>query len=79
MSSTELKDVIQIIAKDQITNHIIILTWDFENKMEMAMHQINPKLDQFPENYVVRGLNQKMNYLINDHSIYDLESNIPIQ
>lgn len=35
--------------------------------------------DQTPENYITKGLNQKLNYLDGEHSIIDLEYNIPIQ
>jgi len=43
------------------------------------MYQLKCSHDEWPENYVVRGLNKKMNYFINKHRIYDLEFNIPIQ
>ena len=36
-------------------------------------------MNEKPELFVVKGLNEKKNYLINSYSIYDLESNIPIQ
>ena len=34
--------------------------------------------DQCPENYIVIGMNNKMNYLVNTESIIDLETNCPI-
>ena len=43
------------------------------------MFQINFENAEWPENYVVRGLNKKMNYFVNRTSIYDLEYNIPTQ
>ena len=43
------------------------------------MLQFNIELDTRPENYVVRGLDKKLNYFVNKHQIYDLEYNIPMQ
>ena len=36
--STSLEDVIQIIAKDNKQNILIILTWDFINSKELSMY-----------------------------------------
>ena len=36
-------------------------------------------MDKRPENYVVRGMDTKINYFVNEHQIYDLEYNIPMQ
>jgi hypothetical protein len=35
--------------------------------------------DILPENYVVKGVLKKDNYYIDEHHIFDLEYNIPIQ
>ena len=32
-----------------------------------------------PDNYIVNGLNAKMNYYVSQHQIIDLETNIPLQ
>jgi len=32
-----------------------------------------------PENYICKGMNQKRNYFVDCHQIYDLEYNIPFQ
>ena len=71
--------IIQIIAKDNTDNILIILTWDFKDNTEISMYQQNCTSDEYPENYVVKGLNEKMNYFINQQQIIDLESNIPLQ
>lgn len=31
------------------------------------------------ENYVVRGLNEKLNYFMDEHQIIDLEYRVPLQ
>ena len=37
LRSTALKDVFQIIAKDELENILIVLTWDFKNNYEVSM------------------------------------------
>ena len=71
--------VYQIIAKDTEKNVLIILTWDFARDIEVSMLQVPCDGGLRPENYIVRGMNQKMNYFINKHQIFDLEFNIPMQ
>lgn len=56
--------MIQIIAKDAIDNVLIILTWDLTNNREVNILQIRPDKNTYPENYIVKGLNQKFNYLV---------------
>ena len=34
--------------------------------------------NEWPENYVVKGLNNKFNYFVSRNKIYDLEFNIPL-
>jgi len=65
------------VAKDNTDNILVLLTWDFENDLEVSMYQIKSGQDEWPENYVVRGLNKKMNYFISRYRIYDLEFNVP--
>ena len=42
------------------------------------MYQLACKSDEFPENYIVRGLNGKYNYFVSVARIYDLEHDIPM-
>ena len=37
MMETKLKDVIQIIARDNNNNILIIMTWDFKHNIEHSM------------------------------------------
>ena len=43
------------------------------------MLQVQSEDGTRPENYIVRGMNKKMNYFVSKHQIYDLEFNIPFQ
>ena len=55
--STESPNIIQLIAKDNRRNILIVLSWDFENNKEFSMYQLKCKRSEWPENYVVKGLN----------------------
>lgn len=70
---------IQIIAKDNIENIIIIVTWNFDKNIETSMFQFKCESNQSPEHYIVKGINEKMNYFISENQIFDLEYNIPFQ
>lgn len=43
------------------------------------MLQVESERGKKPENYIVKGVTEKINYFINEHQIYDLEFNIPMQ
>ena len=79
--STCKKYHLQIVARDNKKQVLIIVTWDFSpNKnIEYSMLQFNIESDTRPENYVITGMNKKINYFVNKHQIYDLEYNIPMQ
>lgn len=68
---------IQIIAKHDQSNTMIVITWDCSRNIEASMFQYKCEPDTRPENYVVKGMNQKYNYFVNEHQIFDLEFNIP--
>jgi hypothetical protein len=57
---------------------MVIVTWNFEHNTEENMFQIPYREDLIPENYVVSGMHQKMNYYKNENHLFDLEFNIPI-
>ena len=42
------------------------------------MYQMGCKPEEWPENYIVRGLNKKNNYFVSRFRIFDLEHNIPM-
>jgi hypothetical protein len=46
--------------------------------LEVSMFQLDILPNLRPENYICRGLNQKMNYFVDKYHIWDLEFNIPI-
>jgi hypothetical protein len=76
---TSEKEFLQIHAKDNTANILLIVTWDFTRNFEMSMLQLKCEQGTKPENYIVKGMNQKMNYFVNQYQIYDLEHNIPLQ
>jgi hypothetical protein len=55
------------------------VTWDFKNNMEVSMLQYNYGEGARPENYVTRGLKNKMGYFVDEVYIQDLEFNLPIE
>ena len=43
------------------------------------MFQINYEIEEYhPENYVVKGINKKDNYYVDENFIYDMEFNSPL-
>jgi hypothetical protein len=60
------------VAKDINKKIMLIITWDFENNKEVSMYQHKFESHQNPENYIVAGLSQKMNYFLDTAQIYDL-------
>ena len=46
--------------------------------MEKAMFQMRCHHDDRPENYITKGLDEKLNYFANQFQIFDLEYNIPL-
>ena len=79
LRSTALPHLIQIIAKDGADGVLVVLTWDFEKNIEMAVWQEQYEKGEYPHNYIVKGLDEKMNYFVSKHQVYDLEYNMPIQ
>jgi hypothetical protein len=73
-----MKHLIQIVGKDSHKKLLVIITWNFEKNTEESMFQLPYRDDLLPENSVVTGMNQKMNYYKNENHIFDLEFNIPI-
>lgn len=62
-----------------IKNVMIIATWDLDQNVECSMCQIKVDPNTKPENYLVKGMNEKYNYFVSEHFIIDLEYNMPIQ
>lgn len=77
--STGVYGHVQIVAKDETKNTMIVATWDTINNIEASMFQYKCAPDTKPENYIVKGINQKYNYFVNEYQIFDLEYNIPLQ
>ena len=76
---TAEKDVVQILAINYEKNIITIVTWDFVLNCEKNMYQIEPNEGDSVGNHVVKGMNYKFNYYIDQHHVTDLEYNIPIR
>jgi len=57
----------------------MIVSWDFIKNIEIATLQQKCEPESKPENYIVKGINEKMNYYVNQYQIFDLEYNIPLQ
>lgn len=65
--STSEPDQIQIIAKDIAKSILFIVTWDLIKNIEVSMLQIRTDPATSPENYIIKGMNQRMNYFITQH------------
>ena len=61
---TSKRHWLQIIARETVRNVLIVLTWNFNENTEASMFQFECQPGTGPENYVVRGLNQKLNYFV---------------
>jgi len=77
--STCVPHHLQIVAKDNQKQIILIVTWDTLKNIEVTCMQRKTDPNTKQENYVIKGMNRKMNYYIDQHSIFDLEFNLPIQ
>mgnify|MGYP000938046092 CR=1 FL=1 len=55
-----------------------MLTWDLDENKEYTMLQYESERGKKPENYIVKGVSEKLNYFLNEFQIYDLEFNIPM-
>lgn len=67
------------MTKNYSKNILTILIWDFNKNIEKGSYQIVPSLEDHVGNHVVKGMNYKMNYYIDQHFLLDLEHNIPIR
>jgi len=58
-----------------------VITWDFERNIEINGFYIKEQKFNASSvgNHIIKGLNNKMNYLMNQHHFIDLEHNIPIK
>ena len=76
---TANKNFLQILAKNHQKNIIFIITWDFEQNIERSMYQVLPSHSTTIGTHIVKGMNLKLNYYIDEDYIIDLECNIPIR
>ena len=76
---TTRKNVLQIEAFDHEEKILSIITWDFDENVEVNLKQCVPNPNDTVAYNIVKGMNMKMNYLINQHHVIDLEYNIPIR
>ena len=58
---------LQIVAVDDLKKILFIITWDFnkDKNLEASMLQFNIEPDTKPWNYIVKGVDEKMNYFLN--------------
>ena len=63
---------------DHDTNVLKILTWNFESNMEESCLQLHMNAHEEVGYHIVKGMNYKANYFLNQNFIFDLEYNIPI-
>lgn len=69
---------IQIVVQDHVSNILKVITWDLKENVERGMMQLQPDRTNVIGNHVVKGMNEKLNYLYDQYRIFDLEFNIPI-
>lgn len=79
MLQTKIENIIQIVAKDNTNNILIIMSWDFNQNSEHSMYQIKMDSDHQHENQITRGLYGPLNYYMSEYFVYDLQNNIPFQ
>lgn len=72
------KYILQIVILDHDTNVLKILTWNFESNMEESCLQLHMNAHEEVGYHIVKGMNYKANYFLNQNFIFDLEYNIPI-
>ena len=63
---------------DHVKNIFKIITWDFKNNIEKSMMQLQPNKSNDIGNHIVKGMNHKLNYFLDQYRVFDLEFNIPI-
>ena len=66
-------------AYDHENNIYSVITWDFDQNMEQSIMQVKPDPSDEVGYHIVKGMNPKMNYLLNQHHLTDLEYNIPLR
>jgi len=67
------------VAQDNSNGIYTILTWDFDQNIEVCLKQTKPNPKDKVGYHVVKGMNLKMNYLITQDHVFDLEYNIPLR
>jgi len=58
---------------------LTILTWDLEQNIEQNCFQVAGNEADDVGNHVMKGMNKKMNYYMDQNFLVDLEYNIPIR
>jgi hypothetical protein len=69
--------MLQIVATMHEEKIFVVMTWDFENNVEVTMYQTAVGRE-YQANYVVQGMYQKLNYYMNRDYILDLEFGMPL-
>ena len=67
------------MAIDHEEQIFTLLTWDFNLNMEQSILQMNLNPEDEIGYHVVKGMNKKRNYFLNQYYLTDLEYNIPLR
>lgn len=70
---------LQVMMWDHLNDIFTVVTWDFNNNMEQCILQMYESPDEDVGYHVIKGMNQKRNYFLNQNYLSDLEYNIPLR
>jgi len=81
--ATGIEDLVQLFIIDDAQKRLFIITWNLQLNREHSIFQTTYGPDVFPENLIMRGKHyykqQDFNYFMDNFSIINLETNLPIQ
>lgn len=75
---TAEKNVVEIVIINHNEEVTSVLTWDFNENIERRMFQMKKHNEDQVGQYIVKGMNYKMNYYIDQYYLTDLLTNLPI-
>ena len=75
---TDIPNVLQIVARNYKSKIYYAITWDFYTNCEVKMFQQRTDEKQQAGNHVIKGMNFKLNYYLDQNYLNDFENNLPI-
>jgi len=75
---TAEKNVVEIVIVNHDEEVTSVLTWDFNENIERRMFQMKKRSEDQVGQHIVKGMNYKMNYYIDQYYLTDLLTNLPI-